>query len=112
MRTLALVCPAPGPHKVSIMLVRSADFSASVQVTCNTRPCPEREAALAKLEVEHRELQRCLRAWISEAGASADGSVFALVNVVFASATWEQAQRIAAHPDVRDISPEESYPPP
>jgi hypothetical protein len=100
-----------GPQLVMIVVAGGAD-ATRLAVDCGEqRSCAEREQALQEYTAHNRASQRCLRAFIAEIGGQATDEVF-FGNSLAAMLTWEQVQRVAAHPHALSIEPDIPAPPP
>jgi hypothetical protein len=76
------------------------------------RSCPERDAAISRMEQENLASQGCVRGLIANTGGTADPTSFWLINAFTASLTWDQIQIVAGHPDVLHIESNGGAPPP
>jgi hypothetical protein len=95
---------AAGDNPLDVSILVSGGAQLCPLEACSRETCPAREAVLQRWEDENRASQRCVRALISEVGGASSSEVFYIVNAVTANLTWSQAQIVATHPHVTNIS--------
>ena len=103
---------AAGGSMVVLISVEGGAQVGALPACPTDRSCPERDAAISRMEQENLASQRCIRELIASTGGTADPTTLWIINAFTATLTWDQIQIVAAHPHVIHIESNGGQPPP
>ena len=103
---------AAGGSMVVLISVEGGAQVGPLPACPTDRSCPERDAAISRMEQENLASQRCIRELIASTGGTADPTTLWIINAFTATLTWDQIQIVAAHPQVIHIESNGGQPPP
>ena len=103
---------AAGGSMVVLISVEGGTQVGPLPACPTDRSCPERDAAISRMEQENLASQGCVRALITSIGGNADPTTLWLVDAFTATLTWDQIQIVAGHPHVIHIESNGGSPPP